>query len=150
MKSLLVFFALTFTSIEGMSQNYDSTLNEVQKNYYRFSDSIIREIDRAIIKIDSISGKNNVNYFLVMSTLENETIFMVNHCTECPISKLIQSSNRYTRVKSGKLEVPIIFGYDLKYSNLLEDESGHRIKPNIGGYGFSVGRNSRITSKGFQ
>jgi hypothetical protein len=141
MKVILVFFTLTFANLnECMSQ----------KNYYKFSDSILVEIDKAITKLDSIYGRKNSNYFLLMEPFENETLFIINYCSECPISKLIQSSNRFTLAKAGKFEIPIIFSFDLKYSVLLKDEAGHRMMPGIGGYGFRVGRRERITSRGFQ
>jgi hypothetical protein len=121
-----------------------------QKNYYKFNDSILVEIDKAITKLDSIYGRKSSNYFLLMESFENETLFIINYCSEPPLSKLIQSSNRFTLVKAGKFEIPIIFRYDLKYSDLLKDQSGHRIMLTIGGYGFRVSPRGRITSRGFQ
>ncbi len=120
---------------------------------YSLSDNVKEELQKGLKEYQK-EHKNvklaQENFYVNLSKCDGEVTAMISYflpCNDCPMQKLMESTNRFIKV-SNRLMLPVIFDVDINHSRFFAID-GIRIRPAQKGYAITVDGNNEITFKGF-
>lgn len=157
MKRILIaffcFFSIQISLCGQIQSNTKSTESFFEKNnIYKFPDTVRILIQAGIKKIITQSKLDSVkdeDFYILLSDFNGETLLAVNYCRKCHEKQIIKSTDRFFKLNNGSF-LPVIFKYDLEYSEFLYDEKGFKINVGMGGYFIIFNNKGEIRKLGFQ
>lgn len=150
---LLCFLSIQIFACGQMPSNTKSekVISQI-KNIYRFPDTVKTLINTGIERIfkqSYLDSVRNEDLYILLSDINDDIYLRINYCKKCAHKRIIKSSDRFYKLNSGYL-VPIIFNYDLEYSDFLYDEKGYKTNIGVGGYHIIFTSKGQIKRTGFE